>query len=449
MRITRVGLLAAAVAALLLAPTAPTPASASAQAPHANAVADRPDFLLPFPCNSVIELKTYAGHNPDDKKIDMYRQGMREGSPILASADGYVHENFSPGGLEIRHGGGWFTTYMHMTGVVPAGTWVKRGDVVGYMGDVGSEGRPHLHYEQLYNPTSDQDADNQHIVNPVLQGQGPLVMNPDNPITMTSANCGVSAGSSLFAQSPDRSGVFQWSGNGTAWNKVGGAAGTLYAGGAGVFATNPSTGDLYKMNGPNNWAKVGGPAKIFAVTGNGLFGLSPDGSGVFQWSGNGTTWNKVGGAAGTLYAGGAGLFATNPTNGDLYKMNGPNNWAKVGGPGKIFAVTGNGLFGLSPDGSGVFQWSGNGTTWNKVGGAAGTLYAGGAGLFATNPTTGDLYKMNGPNNWAKVGGAGHQFAVAGDAIYGLSPNSDAVFKWSGTGTTWLKVGGPASFIAGR
>ncbi|NEC92923.1 hypothetical protein, partial [Streptomyces sp. SID12501] len=109
----------------------------------------------------------------------------------------------------------------------------------------------------------------------------------------------------------------------------------------------------------------------------------------------------------------------------------------------------NGIFGLSPDGSAIFQWTGNGTTWNKVGGAAGTLFAGGAGLFATNPTNGDLYKMNGPDNWAKIGGAGHQFAVAADAIYGLSPTSDAVFKWSGNGTTWHKVGGPASFIAGR
>ncbi|MFE2322776.1 peptidoglycan DD-metalloendopeptidase family protein [Streptomyces sp. NPDC059385] len=449
MNIRWTGLLTAA--ALLLAPVTAlvpaAPAAATATAPEADtAVADMPPFQLPIPCGQRWTTSTHDGH-ASQYMVDMVSAGgTTQGAPALASAAGRVvtsqFDSQAGNFIVIDHGGGWQTRYLHLDRLdVAVGNDVEQGRQIGLVGNTGSwTTGAHLHYEQKLNGS---------VVQATLDGRTVPVTWEYNQHYETSANCGVSAGSSLFAQSPDRSGVFQWSGNGTTWNKVGGAAGTLYAGGAGVFATNPSTGDLYKMNGPNNWAKVGGPAKTFAVTGNGLFGLSPDGSGVFQWSGNGTTWNKVGGAAGTLYAGGAGLFATNPTTGDLYKMNGPNNWAKVGGPGKIFAVTGNGLFGLSPDGSGVFQWSGNGTTWNKVGGAAGTLYAGGAGVFATNPSTGDLYKMNGPNNWAKVGGAGHQFAVAGDAIYGLSPNSDAVFKWSGTGTTWLKVGGPASFIAGR
>lgn len=81
----------------------------------------------------------------------MYRQGMYTGSPILASADGYVHQQFYPGGIEIRHGNGWFTTYMHMSWHVAPGTTVKRGDRIGTMGSVGSN-YPHLHYEQLYAP---------------------------------------------------------------------------------------------------------------------------------------------------------------------------------------------------------------------------------------------------------------------------------------------------------
>lgn len=185
-RLTRLvgGLASVAVAALTLATPMATPVAEAA-----DPLPNRPDFRLPFPCDVQVELKTYSGHDPDDKKIDMYRYGMPTGSPITASAAGEVHQTFYPGGIEIRHGDGWFTTYMHMSDHVAAGTWVNQGDVVGHMGDVGSPGAPHLHYEQLYAPGQD-DADNQHIVNPILQGEGPLYMDPENPLTRTSTNCG-------------------------------------------------------------------------------------------------------------------------------------------------------------------------------------------------------------------------------------------------------------------
>jgi hypothetical protein len=163
----------------------PTAAPAAAADPLPN----RPDFRLPFECGAQVELKTYFGHNPDDKKIDAYQYGRPTGAPILASAAGYVHQQFSPGGIEIRHGNGWFTTYMHMSWHVAPGTWVEQGDVVGTMGDVGSPGAVHLHYEQLYAPGLD-DAGTQHIVHPLLQGEGPIVMHPNNPLTRTSTNCG-------------------------------------------------------------------------------------------------------------------------------------------------------------------------------------------------------------------------------------------------------------------
>ncbi|MFD8993512.1 peptidoglycan DD-metalloendopeptidase family protein [Streptomyces abikoensis] len=451
MRIRWAGFLAAA--ALLLAPAttllpaAPAAGATPATVPAVNGeVATTPSFQLPIPCGQRWTTSTHDGH-ASQYMVDMVSiGGATQGTPALASAGGRVvtsqFDSQAGNFIVIDHGGGWQTRYLHLDRRdVAVGDDVEQGRQIGAVGNTGSwTTGAHLHYEQKLNGSVVQATIDGHLV-PVTWEY--------NQHFETSGNCGVSTGSSLFAQSPDRSGVFQWTGNGTAWNKVGGPAGRLYAGGAGVFATNPDNGDLFKMNGPNNWSKVGGPGKTFAVTGNGLFGLSPDGSAVFQWTGNGTTWTKVGGAAGTLYGGGAGLFATNPTNGDLYKFNGPNNWSKVGGAGAQFVVTGNSLFGLSPDKSAVFQWTGNGTVWNKVGGAAGTLYGGGAGLFAANPTNGDLYKMNGPNNWSKVGGAGRDFAVAGDALYGLSPNSDAVFRWTGNGTVWQKVGGPAFSIAGR
>lgn len=194
MRTTRRVLgLAAALTAVVATFAGAGPAPAAGAAPTGVVAADplpnRPAFGLPFPCSSVIEIKTYYGHNPDDRKMDMYRQGMQTGSPILAAADGYVHQSFYPGGIEIRHGNGWFTTYMHMATQVPVGTWVTKGQQVGTMGSVGTS-YPHLHHEQLYAPGL-SDADNQHITYPLIQGVGPMVLSPERPITMTSTNaCG-------------------------------------------------------------------------------------------------------------------------------------------------------------------------------------------------------------------------------------------------------------------
>jgi murein DD-endopeptidase MepM/ murein hydrolase activator NlpD len=68
----------------------------------------------------------------------MYRQAVKIGSPILAAAGGVVHEWFDPGGLEIRHGGGWFTVYLHISKRIASGTKVERGDWIGTMGSVGT-----------------------------------------------------------------------------------------------------------------------------------------------------------------------------------------------------------------------------------------------------------------------------------------------------------------------
>lgn len=152
---------------------------------------NRPDFRLPFACGSTISLTTYKGHNPDDKKIDMFRQGMPTGSPVLASAAGYVHESFDPGGLEIDHGNGWFTVYLHMKSRIKPGQNVARGQQIGVMSNVGT-GVVHLHYEQLYNPGS-KDADNEDIVRPLIQGEGPIKMDPNHPLKRKSTNCGAGA----------------------------------------------------------------------------------------------------------------------------------------------------------------------------------------------------------------------------------------------------------------
>ncbi|NBP67936.1 MAG: M23 family metallopeptidase [Cytophagia bacterium] len=79
------------------------------------------------------------------------------GTPIYATADGKVVEvsvRFSGYGkmVEIDHGFGYRTRYAHMHGfAVRQGQSVKRGDLIGYVGNTGLSTAPHLHYEVLLN----------------------------------------------------------------------------------------------------------------------------------------------------------------------------------------------------------------------------------------------------------------------------------------------------------
>lgn len=76
-----------------------------------------------------------------------------QGTPIYATADGVVKTaGFSDGGygnhVVINHGYGYETLYGHMYRVkVRAGKTVKRGDLIGYVGNTGKSTGPHCHYE--------------------------------------------------------------------------------------------------------------------------------------------------------------------------------------------------------------------------------------------------------------------------------------------------------------
>ena len=54
--------------------------------------------------------------------------------------------------VEINHGFGYRTRYAHMHGfAVRSGQSVKRGDLIGYVGNTGMSTAPHLHYEVFIN----------------------------------------------------------------------------------------------------------------------------------------------------------------------------------------------------------------------------------------------------------------------------------------------------------
>lgn len=79
------------------------------------------------------------------------------GTPIYATADGKIAEvsvKFSGYGkmIVIDHGFGYKTRYAHMHDfAVRSGQNIKRGELIGYVGDTGISTAPHLHYEVMMN----------------------------------------------------------------------------------------------------------------------------------------------------------------------------------------------------------------------------------------------------------------------------------------------------------
>jgi hypothetical protein len=79
------------------------------------------------------------------------------GTPVYATADGtisVVSLRFSGYGkmIEIEHGFGYRTRYAHLHDfAVREGQYVKRGELIGYVGNTGLSTAPHLHYEVFMN----------------------------------------------------------------------------------------------------------------------------------------------------------------------------------------------------------------------------------------------------------------------------------------------------------
>jgi murein DD-endopeptidase MepM/ murein hydrolase activator NlpD len=78
------------------------------------------------------------------------------GTPIYAAGDGVVEmaKPFSSYGnyVRLRHNSGYSTAYAHMSRFgsgITAGTRVRQGDVIGYVGTTGRSTGAHLHYEIL------------------------------------------------------------------------------------------------------------------------------------------------------------------------------------------------------------------------------------------------------------------------------------------------------------
>jgi murein DD-endopeptidase MepM/ murein hydrolase activator NlpD len=90
-------------------------------------------------------------------KARKFHEGMdftaKIGTPVFASGDGIVSraDNTASGfgnHIVIRHGFGYETLYAHLSRYkARVGQYVKRGDIIGYVGSTGRSEAPHLHYE--------------------------------------------------------------------------------------------------------------------------------------------------------------------------------------------------------------------------------------------------------------------------------------------------------------
>ena len=75
-----------------------------------------------------------------------------QGTPIYATGDGRVTTSGNAAGkgnhIIINHGYGYETVYMHMVRIKARdGQLVKRGQIIGWVGNTGASTGPHLHYE--------------------------------------------------------------------------------------------------------------------------------------------------------------------------------------------------------------------------------------------------------------------------------------------------------------
>ncbi|WOI54445.1 M23 family metallopeptidase [Parvularcula sp. LCG005] len=115
------------------------------------------------------------GYTKDHNGVDF---GAPSGTPIMAAGDGKIvrADVFGTYGnyVRIQHAHGYSTAYAHLKGFakgLKAGSKVRQGDIIGYVGTTGRSTGPHLHYE-VYKADARQNPMTLEVANGrVLEGQ--------------------------------------------------------------------------------------------------------------------------------------------------------------------------------------------------------------------------------------------------------------------------------------
>lgn len=126
---------------LALLPFSATPVHAAASIWLPTPVGERWKIIQGYGCGT---------HNSWDRfAFDMVSaDGKTYGAPARAAADGTVEVwEARSGTIILSHGDSFYTQYTHLaSAAVRVGDSVKRGSVVGAVGDRGTAGNPHLHF---------------------------------------------------------------------------------------------------------------------------------------------------------------------------------------------------------------------------------------------------------------------------------------------------------------
>ncbi len=111
------------------------------------------------PSNGVTTSRFGKRKDPFNKRKALHTgidfRGKR-GDKVYATADGTVIKAFNNGGygkyISINHGNGYITNFAHLEAyLVKKGEQVKRGQLIGLVGNTGRSTGPHLHYEVYLN----------------------------------------------------------------------------------------------------------------------------------------------------------------------------------------------------------------------------------------------------------------------------------------------------------
>ncbi|MBP2665434.1 MAG: hypothetical protein H6Q76_414 [Firmicutes bacterium] len=111
--------------------------------------------------------------------------GLEEGVAVPAAAAGTVLTSYGVGSghkVEIDHGDGTSTEYLHLSGfAVKDGDRVSKGQTIGYVGSTGWSTGPHLHLSYYVNDVAENPI-------PYLQAQGWAISNIPDPSRVAEAS---------------------------------------------------------------------------------------------------------------------------------------------------------------------------------------------------------------------------------------------------------------------
>ncbi len=132
--------------------TATNPSRSADPVVGATTGADDKEIVFGFPISKYKRVS--RGYNGKHKGVDI---SAPKGTPIYAAEAGWITyqgRRFRGYGklVILEHSQKWATFYAHMTSYeLKEGSWVNKGDVIGYVGSTGRSTAPHLHFEIRYN----------------------------------------------------------------------------------------------------------------------------------------------------------------------------------------------------------------------------------------------------------------------------------------------------------